>query len=593
MNVTGTSRILVYIRTARHLRLPQLVYRPLRKLQAVRPRVPHAREVPDAGRIRSMQRAVLALGPDDIEERIRRARDVVAGRFELLGEVRTLRWPDWRVRYGSYLWSYHLHYFDYALDLAWAYRVTGDPDFLSTLDELLLGWIDGTDPGHGVGWEPYPTSIRIMNWIQLLLVAGDSLAEATRQRVLRSLARQAAFLDSRLEYHIQANHLQRNLSALVFAGLFFGGGLSARWRGRRAGQLWKEVREQVLEDGVHYERSPMYHAVLLGDLLLLLGMIEATGALRVPDAVVQRVRGMVRATGALFRADGRLHLFNDAAEGMAPSRRWLDSAARDVLDEGVAETVGAIVLAEAGYFGFDNGQGDRLLIDCGAPGPDHQPGHAHCDLLSYELDVRGRPFIVDSGTSGYADDPLRSYLRSTRAHNTVVIAGKDQSEVWGSFRMARRARVVDGALEVGNGSYRFRGAYRPYHSRRARHERVIEGFADRWIVTDRVLGAEGSRLESFIHFHPEVEVRLSDGAAVCSVAGESVVIEPFGEDGIVIHRGRRNPDQGWYCPAFGCRMPSTVLELHRESNDGSPFGYVIRRSGAPSVAASPAGGSRR
>ena len=48
--------------------------------------------------------------------------------------------------------------------------------------------------------------------------------------------------------------------------------------------------------------------------------------------------------------------------------------------------------------------------------------------------------IVDTGTSTYLHGPVRTYERSTSAHNTVTIGAKDQSEMWGSHRVGRRAR---------------------------------------------------------------------------------------------------------------------------------------------------------
>ncbi len=85
---------------------------------------------------------------------------------------------------------------------------------------------------------------------------------------------------------------------------------------------------------------------------------------------------------------------------------------------------------------------DMMVIDCGAIGPDYQPGHAHCDTLSYELAIDGRRVIVDSGVHDYEPTQHRAYARSTPAHNTVVIDGQEQSEMWGVFRVARRARPL-------------------------------------------------------------------------------------------------------------------------------------------------------
>jgi uncharacterized heparinase superfamily protein len=90
---------------------------------------------------------------------------------------------------------------------------------------------------------------------------------------LESLALQARYLAETVEYHLLGNHLLANAKALVFVGAFFEGG--AR---RRAGSasglriLASQLPEQVLDDGGHFERSPMYHSLILEDVLDLVNL---------------------------------------------------------------------------------------------------------------------------------------------------------------------------------------------------------------------------------------------------------------------------------------------------------------------------------
>ena len=86
-----------------------------------------------------------------------------------------------------------------------------------------VGW-QKTLPGRGPGWDPYPVSRRIVNWVKWALL-GQELPPECRT----SLAVQARWLGGRLEYHLLGNHLLANAAALVHAGLYFdrsgGGGL--------------------------------------------------------------------------------------------------------------------------------------------------------------------------------------------------------------------------------------------------------------------------------------------------------------------------------------------------------------------------------
>ena len=80
-------------------------------------------------------------------------------------------------------------------------------------------------------------------------------------------------------------------------------------------------------------------------------------------------------------------------------------------------------------------------------GPDYIPGHAHADTLSFELSIINQRTFVNSGISEYGITSKRINQRKTRSHNTVEVDGKDSSQVWGSFRVVRRAKIVSRYIE--------------------------------------------------------------------------------------------------------------------------------------------------
>ena len=571
-------RALLYARTVRRLRWEQVVYRPLRRVQRWLPVRPGPAEPPDAARMEALAAALAAWGPGDAAARLARADEVAEGRFTFVGRTETLGEPEWTRRRVSHLWSYHLHYFAFGVDLAWAWRLTGEARYARRFEALAGGWLAACPPGRGDGWEPYPVSLRVVSWAQALLLFGDALDAGLRAALLESLHAQAAWLERRLELQVLANHLQKNLTALVTAGLLFRGPVAARWRTRGAARLWRELGEQVLDDGGHYERSPMYHQLAAADFLETVGLLEAAGE-AVPAEARARVAKMVEAMGALCRPDGSLHLFNDAAQGEAPPLAHLAALGARLLGARPLEAEGAFALPRTGYFGWaDAKSAERFVIDCGPPGPSYQPGHAHCDLLSFELDLGGAPLVVDAGVSGYEGDPLREYVRSTRAHNTVSIGGREQSEVWGTFRVARRAEVEGTPRHESPsaGRWRFEGAYRPYHDRGAVHRRSVERTGDGWRVTDRVEGARDARLVCWLHLHPDWAVAADEGGVTATRGEASVRIEPFGVDAVRLARGEEGPAQGWHCPRFGVALPAAAVEMTVHANDGRAFGCAIR-----------------
>ena len=161
-----------------------------------------------------------------------------------------------------------------------------------------------------------------------------------------------------------------------------------------------------------------------------------------------------------------------------------------------------VVLQPSGYVVIRPGPRLHLVADVGPPCPPDLPAHAHADCLSFELAIDGVRTVVDTGTSTYAPGERRHYERSTRAHNTVEIDGEDQSEVWETFRVARRARpTLHRAVDDGEGPIEVTASHdgyrrlpgRPVHTRTWR---VTGGDVE---IFDRVEGGGVHRVCSRVH----------------------------------------------------------------------------------------------
>ena len=127
---------------------------------------------------------------------------------------------------------------------------------------MLLDWVNKNNIGREVGWESYPTSIRIVNWIKWHYLKND-----LPKTCLQSLMLQSRWLCKRIEWHILGNHLFTNAKALVFAGLFFSSEESDGWLKKGLKIIDEELNEQVLNDGGNFELSPMYHSIFFRRLI--------------------------------------------------------------------------------------------------------------------------------------------------------------------------------------------------------------------------------------------------------------------------------------------------------------------------------------
>jgi uncharacterized heparinase superfamily protein len=507
-------------------------------------------------------------------------------RFTFLN--RTLELPDidWNRRYESHLWNYQFHYFHHTLGAANALRRRGDAAPMQHNQRLIESWIAGAKIGYSDGWDAYPISLRVVNWIYAYALVSKAYDDrAFLQRWRTSIYQQLAFLHEHLEFHLLANHLLKNAKALVIGGLFFADDpRGQQWLATGERLLWREFEEQVLADGGHYERSPMYHALCFADFLECFALLREFKAQRgiawEPQAYVTKLQAMGQFLAAMTYADGTLALFNDSGNSEEAHPLPLLETARRILDLDLQLLPASF--PDTGYYQWRSADGqEQMIVDAGPPAVTYNLAHAHCDLLSYELRLDGQTFIVDSGVHGYGGDKFREYCRSTRAHNTVMFDGREQSEVWGTFRMGRTAKLLRVEVNQVNNkeqAWDLRGAYHPYYERALKHERRLQRLQNgEWRIEDRAIDGKVEWAQSFIHLHPNVTIKKNNNLSVeCHLGRRTVLIEPFAATTVEIIRGQEAPLQGWYFPDFGIAQPSPTICFSYLVKEGIPFGYSIK-----------------
>lgn len=437
------------------------------------------------------------------------AEAVAAGCFDLLHEARQLGGASpWEAAGASRLWRFHLHY----LEWGWLFARHPDRDWASpAFRSRWRSWSAGARLGRGDAWSPYVASVRA--WALCGLFRPLVFGTVDEAAYVADLRRHAGFVAANLELDVGGNHLVKNLKALVGLGVFLHDDELVD-RGRT--QLARQLPVQVLADGGHFERSPSYHAQVLGDLVDIGGLLKTAG--QAPVAGLDDAAAAMRSwLSAMVAPDGEVWLFNDCAHVGAPRL--------GALGAGPHRHDRLLVLAESGYVVARRGR-MTLALDVGPPCPPRLPAHAHADTLSFELAVDRRRVIVDTGTSTYQDPERRAYERSTGAHNTVAVDGGDSTEVWGTFRAGRRATPAlesvtdrDGAIEVvaSHDGYRHL-AGRPRHRRRWR---LGAGRVD---IHDEVTGAGDHTVAAAFHIAPGVPVRLEDGGASARLGGVKLTV---------------------------------------------------------------------
>jgi uncharacterized heparinase superfamily protein len=255
---------------------------------------------------------------------------------------------------------------------------------------------------------------------------------------------------------------------------------------------------------------------------------------------------------AMCHPDGEISFFNDAAFGVAPPPTELDDYAKRIAFPQMESMLdGVIHLAESGYVRV---QLPSLvaLLDVAPIGPDYLPGHAHADTLAFELSLFGQRVIVNSGTSQYGSGEERLRQRRTAAHNTVTVDGFDSSEVWSSFRVARRAKPFDLRFAEDDGRFIVscsHDGYRRLSGRLVHHREWRFGSKDSLIV-DRIYGPFTQASVRF-YLHPDIEV--SSGQKLRLPNGRWVQWSVSGGTPRVV-------SSSWH-PEFGASIANQCIEI--------------------------------
>jgi len=386
---------------------------------------------------------------------------------------------DWNYSGYGKLWTYNLNYFD------WLHQKNINADEATIIIKQYI------EDKLEDGLEPYPTSLRIINWIKFL---GQHNVED--QVITEFMYNDAIRLSSNLEYHLLANHLLENAFALTFAGVFLNDSKIYR-KGSRL--LKNQISEQILQDGAHYELSPMYHQLMLYRVLDTIQLLEKNNSLSskvLVSELREKASDMLSWLENIVFWHGDIPLFNDSAQDINPSISDLSSYAvkLNVISSG----------RKLGVSGYRKLRTEflELVANIANIGPSYQPGHAHADSLSFVLYAGFDPFVIDRGISTYEKNEKRKEERSTAAHNTVSVANQNSSDTWGGFRVGRRAKVnilldKKNELEASHTGYLNRGVI---------HTRKWHVDSKCVTIDDRISGSAEHVIAHF-HLHPTVTVR--------------------------------------------------------------------------------------
>lgn len=429
---------------------------------------------------------------------------------------------DWNLPDHGRLWTYNLNYFEFLNQE----NITKE-EGLRLVDAFLETIEDNT-----TGLEPYPISLRVMNWIRFFITRNTDSSKYDN-----SLWAQLQLLRKLKEYHLLGNHLLENGFALLFGAYYFN---DASLYKEAKSILLPELDEQVLEDGAHFELSPMYHCLMTYRVLDCYNLVTSSNLFNkeLLSLIKGKAEKMIAFLNGITYRNGDIPLMNDAANGIAPRPGDLFEYA-----ECLGLEVEFTKPASSGYRKFTSDTFE-LLFDVGELGPTYQPGHAHADTLGFELHVNGKPVLVDSGTSTYEVNETRFHERSTSAHNTVTLDGENSSQVWAGHRVGKRAKVELLLDDTKHVKVRHDGYMKKFGVHHTREIQVVEKCVT---IIDDLGDKEGV---AHFHFAPGVEIQTGNN----QVTSEGFRI-------IFANHQSIEEASSFYSPEFNKRIENVKLKV--------------------------------
>ena len=361
------------------------------------------------------------------------------------------------------------------------------------------------------GKEPYPISLRGINWVKFL-----SNNQVKDELINNTLYFHYCILFKNLEYHLLGNHLLENTFSLLFGAYYF---QDEKLYNKSRDLLIYELNEQVLKDGAHFELSPMYHQIILSRLLDGIQLIKLNSEWKIDDLLSfleTKASLMISWLCNITYKNGDIPMVNDATFNIAPNSKKILTYAKHL---GINSQ--DIPLSDSGYRKI-NSNNYEILLDIGNVGPSYQPGHAHSDTFNFELIIDGNPIFVDTGISTYEKNAIRQYERATSSHNTVKIASKDQTQVWGGFRVAKRAKIIHltekpNLIEASHDGYLIDGY---------KHTRSFLWGEKHLILSDEINRSTSNKAKAYFHLHFSVTKPLVDGnTIILESSGVSIEFE--------------------------------------------------------------------
>jgi len=480
---------------------------------------------------------------------------------------------------------------DFLIALVQACLLTEDERYRSRVVSLFEYWLGTFDTKRLVQYDkPIDAAIRVLNWFWVVNFR-VGIKELDCHRLLKVIYEQIEYIKAYRS--AGGNHLVLEALAVYMAGsILEDTSYGRKWKRWGRKTLIQEMKREVFSDGVHTEQSTFYHQVVTTHFLKFYLSSDRNGE-DLPAEFVDRLQKMheyvhqsmkpdlthpILGDGNLLTTDDREHwesklllsarnvlfdkrLYEGFQSALNDSVVWFLGVDRTEVTMTESPPVSRVYPASG--IAILRDEGHYLCFDAGPFGDREFPHHGHSDALGIETTMDGENLLVDAGGYGYVNDSYRRYFRSTRAHNTILVDGKEQSQVYGVFGYGALANVkltdwgLSTDLDYVEGVH---DGYMPVdHIRRIYFRKKPVRY---FVIVDLLSGAGVHDIESFLHFADQVQFDQAKSIArYVSGANDTCVTmyAPMDLERTIV-KGATDPSpQGWLSLHTSEKRPAEVL----------------------------------
>ena len=439
-------------------------------------------------------------------------------------------------------WIFMLNRHRYWITLGQAYVLTKDEKYTKTFIRQLTHWIKNVrqvGEAEKTTWRTIEAGIRGENWVKAYSYFSNSeyINEETTRIFVESLKEHGEYLyNNYCDARKLSNWGVLESHGLLVIGLFLNDKeLSEKYVQESLRRLEEQIDLQVMEDGMHWEQSPMYLNEVLHCYLDTINLCKRNN-IEIPNIILEKTKKLAYANLYMKKPNHKQICQSDSDD--TDLRDMLTKAAYlfedGVLKFGSYEEIDFESIWDLGYdsikkykgikvkypeyvsYGFEDSgnyymrsgwseHDNYMYFHCGTLGS----GHGHADLLHISVFANGEDYLIDPGRYTYIEgNEEREYLKSCKAHNTTIVDDEEFTKLNGSWSYNSVATPIKHPF-ISKDAYDYlEGSHLGYMSKGIFTNRsVIYIKPDIWVLVDRFYGEGTHKYNQIFQFAKNIELK--------------------------------------------------------------------------------------